>query len=432
MHHLPRTRFLKSALLAAALGFSVQSASAPRTLMAEAEASSTSAVAARVAAAVETVEAMPGTSRVDVSALRSTGAVAAWILAPGAAGDGRLAIEAFGETLVLAPEKVEPRAGGAVAWFGRVESVGGRAAAGTAVLAVRDGKVGGMVSLPGREIHLYPAAADRVVLREVDVRGDVLDHRPDFRSSPPALGLPAGPAAITPVTGPVEITILFSVTRSAELKLLALNPDVQKAIDDAIEKANSTFINSGIDIRFVSAGVHNISNYQERDDWEVDRDAFFAHSGAKSRRRAVKADIGVLIVDSEGFCGEVQQINASAATALTMIEWSCLAGGYTLAHEVGHLFGAEHDPMNASRQPAYPYGHGYFVKYADDAMSWRDVMSYADPCTGCQRIPYWSSPAKSYPPNAPGAQPMGTAAKFDNARVLRDNAAKVAKFGDQL
>lgn len=425
-------RTLKSAILIAAMGLSAQSLGAPRLLMTNPQAPAASAVAARVAAAVEVAEALPGTSRVAVSSVRPAGQLSTWMLAPGDAGDGRLAVDAFGQTIVLTADKIEPRPGGGLAWFGRVESVGGAGTVGTAVLAVRDGKVGGLIELPGREIHLYPAAADRVVLRQVDASRASPDHRPDFENAPPVTGASGDAATITPIIGPTEISIHFSVSQSAKLKLLTLYPSIQKAVEDAVEKANLTFINSGIDIRFVSAGIWEITNYQEVDSWKADRDAFFAHAGAKIQRKAVKADIGVLLADSEPYCGEVQRIKANAATAVTIIEWSCAAGSYVLAHEVGHLFGAEHDPENASETPAFSYGHGYFVKYADDALSWRDVMSYANPCTDCPRVPYWSSPAKSYPPNTPGAQPMGSAAKFDNARVMRDAAAKVAAFGDQL
>jgi hypothetical protein len=57
-----------------------------------------------------------------------------------------------------------------------------------------------------------------------------------------------------------------------------------------------------------------------------------------------------------------------------------------------------------------------------NATKWRDVMSYAESCDGCLRIPYWSNPRVLYK-----GEPVGTLTE-DNARVILDQAERVSKF----
>ena len=90
---------------------------------------------------------------------------------------------------------------------------------------------------------------------------------------------------------------------------------------------------------------------------------------------------------------------------------------YSLGHEVGHLIGARHDrSMDNSTEP-FPYGHGYV-----HGTKWRDIMSYKQSCGGCPRLPVWSSPNVLVKGDPAGA------ADTDNARVIAEQAARVAAF----
>jgi hypothetical protein len=50
------------------------------------------------------------------------------------------------------------------------------------------------------------------------------------------------------------------------------------------------------------------------------------------------------------------------------------------------------------------------------------MMAYKDSCDGCRRIPVWSSPFVRI-----GGVAAGNAER-DNARVIAENAARVASF----
>ena len=70
------------------------------------------------------------------------------------------------------------------------------------------------------------------------------------------------------------------------------------------------------------------------------------------------------------------------------------------------------------RQP-YAYGHGY--QYP--AGGWRTIMAYACSTGTCNRINYWSNPAKLR-----SGVPMGTTTRSHNQRVLNNTKATIAAF----
>jgi hypothetical protein len=49
----------------------------------------------------------------------------------------------------------------------------------------------------------------------------------------------------------------------------------------------------------------------------------------------------------------------------------------------GIFLGVRHDRLIDPNNSPFPYGHGFA-----DGKKWRDIMSYAESCDGCVRIPY--------------------------------------------
>jgi hypothetical protein len=121
-------------------------------------------------------------------------------------------------------------------------------------------------------------------------------------------------------------------------------------------------------------------------------------------RDKYRADVAVLIVDDSKGCGLATRVGADADEAFAVVHHACAAASYTVAHEVGHLIGARHELS--------------FV----NGTKWRDIMAYKDSCGGCPRMPVWSSPTVLV-----NGEPAGTA-EFDNARVIAEQAGRVATF----
>ena len=111
-------------------------------------------------------------------------------------------------------------------------------------------------------------------------------------------------------------------------------------------------------------------------------------------------------------------IGPSASSAFSVINRGCASGNYSFPHELGHNFGARHNPETDPGIYPYAYGHGY-NRAALGIAGDRDVMSYA-PGT---RIAYLSNPNVLV-----GGMPMGDAGNSDVARVINQNAATIANF----
>jgi hypothetical protein len=108
---------------------------------------------------------------------------------------------------------------------------------------------------------------------------------------------------------------------------------------------------------------------------------------------------------------------ADKEDAFAVVHHGCAATSYSIAHEIGHLIGARHDPSMDTNTTPFPYGHGYV-----NGTKWRDIMSYKHTCGGCPRVPVWSSPTVTV-----RGERAGTSSN-DNARVILEQAARVAAF----
>lgn len=103
--------------------------------------------------------------------------------------------------------------------------------------------------------------------------------------------------------------------------------------------------------------------------------------------------------------------------AFVVIRYDDLLREYTTAHEIGHLFGAEHDAGGYGLHPepkTGAYAHGYVTE------KWRTIMAYLQRKNGqpygAEVIQHFSNPDVLYE-----GQPTGTA-QANNARQIREYA----------
>lgn len=246
----------------------------------------------------------------------------------------------------------------------------------------------------------------------------------------------AGPSdAASTAPGPLEIThaplpasetreqavvrIIIAYTKAAAAHYSDIETDL---IPLAIEQANESFRMSGItnvqlelayayETNYVENGTHfeHVFRFADQNDGYMDE--------VHALRDKYRADVGILIVNDPHGCGLSAEVHARPERAFAVVHHECAANMYSLAHEIGHLIGARHDEaLDDSKEP-FPFGHGFV-----SGKSWRTMMAYKDGCDGCPRVPIWSSPMVKVRGVAAGN------AQSDNARVIAENAARVAAF----
>jgi Metallo-peptidase family M12 len=204
----------------------------------------------------------------------------------------------------------------------------------------------------------------------------------------------------------IVIDVLVAYTRRAASRYVDIKGEL---IDLAVERANQSFRYSNIghislrvvhvyQTDYVEEGTHfeHVWRFADNGDGYMDE--------VHQLRDMHRADVAVLIVDDPRGCGLATRVQADADDAFAVVHHECAAANYTLAHEIGHLIGARHELA--------------FVSKA----KWRDIMGYKDSCGGCPRLPLWSNPGVFV-----DGEPAGTA-ELDNARVIAEQAARVAAF----
>lgn len=134
------------------------------------------------------------------------------------------------------------------------------------------------------------------------------------------------------------------------------------------------------------------------------------------------ADVCILLLyngnHQEKFCGKAAAARSSRDQAFAVVDYRCVTTAKSFAHEIGHLYGADHanlDPHDLDLHNDYPYAHGY----KDPGGSWRTIMAYNCPNGHCNRLGYFSDPNSNQ-----NGTPKGDANSF-NVRMIRENGARM-------
>lgn len=238
---------------------------------------------------------------------------------------------------------------------------------------------------------------------------------------------------------PVRVLVLY--TEAAK----ALAPDVEDIAYLAIEETRTALLSSDVtnsELFIQLAGVLPLTNaqFQESFDINQDRSNISTDSDILGFRDATYADI-VIIMTYDGYTssatGAVSAIGedetfVNKAFALVLVNFAN-APTYTFAHEVAHLFGAHHETIDNCAQDGDDSGrafaHGYLTPDLPLSFPRKQFRTIMFVCTSVQaihpRIPYYSNPDVKYK-----TRKLGTEDTNYNARVLRDEACRVADYVD--
>ena len=175
---------------------------------------------------------------------------------------------------------------------------------------------------------------------------------------------------------------------------------MEAALHVTVAETNQAFQNSGVLQHLRLVHVEELFGYVENGDFstELNRltNMFDGHiDHIHALRDQFGADAVAMIVDSNQWCGLAWVLSSGAGAAgmeylaFSVTSNDCLVGSYTLAHELGHNFGCDHDRANPSAGGgAYPYSWGYRTPSGN----WRTIMAYFPGAT----VPYFSNPNISF------------------------------------
>jgi hypothetical protein len=76
-------------------------------------------------------------------------------------------------------------------------------------------------------------------------------------------------------------------------------------------------------------------------------------------RDAKLADVVGLILDNPSGYGLSTRVWADSEDAYFVVHYACAAITISMAHEIGHILGAQHDRLTDLNNTPYPYGHGF-------------------------------------------------------------------------
>ena len=157
-----------------------------------------------------------------------------------------------------------------------------------------------------------------------------------------------------------------------------------------------------------------------------------AGSGMANWRNSVGADIVVtltmaqLIPDATAAGGmrKISGLSPSwgdvllAKNGYSIVVLPYADANLSFLHELGHQFGARHNPRPKEPQDAW-YGRGF-----KNACTWRTIMAYDDDCRdpGAPRYLLWSS-CNLWQDGVQAGSPLQ-----NNVRVINENAGKVGGF----
>ncbi len=360
-------------------------------------------------------------------------------------GANEVVAEAWGESFSLGEDVDEALGWKIASWWRSEVAESGRAFIGNLLqedgvvsLTEREGRLSGWFDVGGKAYELLRGSGARYLLLSVDTAQPIPGHSEsevDFGAAAVAAA-PAGVdcGQLPDEEVPVDVAVLYTAEarrgywHSPGPGGLPRREPIRDAIYRHLDAAYASMKTSRVPIELRPTVVEE-TGYREAGNNEADANAIAVATGAgpvaeiHRLRNDTRSDLVVLVTDNEGECGWAREIGPRVDDAFAAVSWQCFHY-YTLAHEIGHLLGARHEPESDPEASPFRFQHGYPGRGARPFRTMMAVSCHL-PIGECGRIPYWSTPD---PRVTYYRRPVGSPDQHNNACVLARNAPLVASF----
>jgi hypothetical protein len=334
----------------------------------------------------------------------------------------RLSLGLFPDASYIAElERWERQGPRRIAWHGRLSGHPGSQVTFVSV----DGAVTGTVRVGARVFEVRPSEGGQSLIAEVDDDALSREVPPVAVAPPPAADGDA--VVVAEVDDGSTIDVMVVYTPQARTAAGSVNA-MHSLIELSITNTNTAYANSQVVQRVRLVHAHEVA-YDETQNSVTDLfrlrgvgDGFLDE--VHPLRDAQGADLVALVtatmtpgVAGIGFLHSPQS-PAFAAHAFS-ITWVQALSGFTMAHELGHNMGLQHDRANSGgQQGAFQYAFGW-----QEPGFFRTVMAYECSAVSCPRVGHFSNPRVSYQ-----GRPTGRVGSEDNALALDQTALVVSNF----
>lgn len=302
------------------------------------------------------------------------------------------------------------------------------------VLSKAKGVVSGFATYKDQTFEVRPATGNKHVLFAVDLK-KVPTSKDGVVSTGTAGGgdalavsdYGAGDSAATMAGAVVhDVLIFYTPAAVAAYGQATLEGNIQSAVQSAIQ----AYQNSAVNVTVNVVGLQQSPVSESGSGMPTTLNNFKNNATVRSLRDKLAADMVVLVSQDSDWCGyanlTITSMNGVTNTdAYAAVYTNCLSN-QTLAHELGHLQGLDHNRENTTGTREYPYSYGYRLCVTN---GFGDIMSYGCPGVSVPRIVSFSSPSVYYNGYATGisyeADPANAA---EAARTLNNTAGKVANY----
>ncbi|MFP3593414.1 zinc-dependent metalloprotease [Chryseobacterium sp. SIMBA_038] len=228
----------------------------------------------------------------------------------------------------------------------------------------------------------------------------------------------------TPVCAASHVDVMVVYTSAARTAWGGVSQS-NSFIATAITNFNTSLTNSGVSNVTINLVYSGEIAYTEPGNISTDLSRLRTNNDGymdtvHTLRTTYGADLVALVTGTPtNTCGlgyvNTNATNYSGANGFCVSLYNCAVSNYSLAHELGHNMGLQHDwYVNTSTTPC-SHHHGYVNRTAinsgtssTSSQRWRTIMAYNDECSAagfnCTRVNRWANPSVNY-----NSEPTGIA-----------------------